>query len=67
MAKIGNETRLILKLAAEKAKVDVTSQDNHATTNSNLPGVVDYTRGFKEGMARYEYLLQLIINDLERK
>ena len=62
MARIGNETKLILKLAAER-KVKSTQAEPHAFRDDQRHEA--YTMGLVEGQRIYEANLQLIVIELE--
>jgi len=62
MARIGNEVKLILRLASEQQarKWDLTKGEQ-------ANGITDYYRGFRAGMDWYEQTLQSIVSELESK
>ena len=63
MAKIGNEAKLILKLAKERAKPQFHNMPSSYTDDDALKEA--YTLGMKEGMRIYSVNLDLIISDIE--
>ncbi len=66
VAKIGNETKLILKLAGEKAEARkkelVASQSEQAGMS---PSTTDFRRGYKQGIDFVFETLNSIVKDLE--
>lgn len=61
MARIGNECKLVLKLAAEKAQKRID-----AINQSESGGVAEFERGVKNGLYAYGEILQDIVTDIER-
>ena len=61
MAKIGNEAKLILRLAEDRAK-------DRADAVCNVHGEDDpYAEGFGDGVQEYMDMLSNIVKDLEAK
>lgn len=63
MAKIGNEARLILKLAAERAdrkKLDMKYTPLDKATDK------DFKRGFRAGLDFYELALKTVVAETEK-
>lgn len=60
MAKVGNEVKLILRLAYEQAEQVIEAYKGQGVG-------ADYLRGFITGMHRYNENLKAIILDLESK
>ena len=62
MAKICNETRLLLKLAQQA----VATYIREAAPLQEVPGGFDdYRRGYLRGLERYQKILDDIVKDLE--
>ena len=62
MSKISNETRLILKLAQEKASTRKDYLENLIKDKPN-----DIIKGKISGLIEYETILNEIVSDIEKK
>lgn len=66
MARIGNETKLVLKLAAEKARRQPALQGVEPHGFPDDPRLHEaYVMGFRAGQADYESTLKYIVVELE--
>ena len=66
MARIGNETKLVLKLAAEKASRQPSLRGVEPHGFEEDPKLHEaYVMGFRAGQADYKSTIQLIVTELE--
>jgi len=60
MARVGNETRLILRLASERMHDELRRKEIAKVGN-------DFYHGFRDGLVKYQQTLDNIVAELETK